>query len=660
MRWPWRSHDAEPESSPGADAGPRAHTPATRDTWRSLAPLQRTTHEHTSACHLDSFPSTLSTRQDPRFLEPLGHDVVPDAPAGEVADLARPVVRSHPDPSMGPAVPPPVQRAVQRALEPTAAAPTAAAEPEPQGEPIPAPTLGIADPSFSVAPSRPPTAASDAALPPPPPLQRATEQQAAPAPGAQLPPRPPAPPTLPVQPARELPVVSRTMAAPATSDPSHGTLPDPVPHPVPAVAMPLSTPGRVEHPVQRAVQQAVQHPVQRAVQQAAESRVPDAPDRPTPPEAPHVAPAVVPDPGPDPHSVDLLGDRPIEVDTTSAPPPPGQPVQRAVATPGTDQGRPSAARLQVQRSDPAISSPAPAPDDSPTLPAPTLLWPRAAAPTPVGPGVRPVPAPPLQVQAFRSGPGPASQPVPRSAQAEPLVQRVVAQPPSPHETSRTPSLPEPAVTPGPVPVVVSRVPAPPTSSSRVAAGVQRSEGTATGSRPALLPAAGHVTALQPSLQATLQRTSTYDAAPSGPGPTAGPAIRSLPLQRMFSGVASRSRAVDLPLRSSVPSVTTAPSDGRGGAAEESVSAAVTWQAAVPTVHRAEAGDAEGAAVATSPDAAEPSAAGVATALASTSPPPAKPGGQDLDELARRLYGPMSAMLRAEFWLDRERSGRSLT
>jgi hypothetical protein len=39
--------------------------------------------------------------------------------------------------------------------------------------------------------------------------------------------------------------------------------------------------------------------------------------------------------------------------------------------------------------------------------------------------------------------------------------------------------------------------------------------------------------------------------------------------------------------------------------------------------------------------------------------PSKPGGQDLDELARRLYVPVSAMLRAELLLDRERVGRSL-
>ncbi|MGH9003655.1 MAG: hypothetical protein ACRDYV_11040, partial [Acidimicrobiia bacterium] len=33
-----------------------------------------------------------------------------------------------------------------------------------------------------------------------------------------------------------------------------------------------------------------------------------------------------------------------------------------------------------------------------------------------------------------------------------------------------------------------------------------------------------------------------------------------------------------------------------------------------------------------------------------------PGGVDLDELARRLYGRMSSQLRAELRLDRERSG----
>lgn len=36
--------------------------------------------------------------------------------------------------------------------------------------------------------------------------------------------------------------------------------------------------------------------------------------------------------------------------------------------------------------------------------------------------------------------------------------------------------------------------------------------------------------------------------------------------------------------------------------------------------------------------------------------PALPSGRNLDELAERLYEPLSARLRAELWLDRERSG----
>jgi hypothetical protein len=35
---------------------------------------------------------------------------------------------------------------------------------------------------------------------------------------------------------------------------------------------------------------------------------------------------------------------------------------------------------------------------------------------------------------------------------------------------------------------------------------------------------------------------------------------------------------------------------------------------------------------------------------------AAPSGADLDEMARRLYEPLSAKLRAELWQDRERSG----
>ena len=42
--------------------------------------------------------------------------------------------------------------------------------------------------------------------------------------------------------------------------------------------------------------------------------------------------------------------------------------------------------------------------------------------------------------------------------------------------------------------------------------------------------------------------------------------------------------------------------------------------------------------------------------AAPAPAPAGAAPTDLDEMARRLYEPLSARLRAELWLDRERAG----
>ena len=58
--------------------------------WRSLPPLQRTMDDDQPTRHLDEFRGSLSAHQDPRFLEPLGHYVVADAPSGSVEGLARP------------------------------------------------------------------------------------------------------------------------------------------------------------------------------------------------------------------------------------------------------------------------------------------------------------------------------------------------------------------------------------------------------------------------------------------------------------------------------------------------------------------------------------------------------------------------------------------
>ncbi len=60
-----------------------------------------------------------------------------------------------------------------------------------------------------------------------------------------------------------------------------------------------------------------------------------------------------------------------------------------------------------------------------------------------------------------------------------------------------------------------------------------------------------------------------------------------------------------------------------------------------------------------PTASEPAGEPAASApISSAAPPPAgaAPAPTDLDEMARRLYEPLSARLRAEFWLDRERAG----
>ncbi|MGB7983477.1 MAG: hypothetical protein WCF36_22080 [Candidatus Nanopelagicales bacterium] len=38
-------------------------------------------------------------------------------------------------------------------------------------------------------------------------------------------------------------------------------------------------------------------------------------------------------------------------------------------------------------------------------------------------------------------------------------------------------------------------------------------------------------------------------------------------------------------------------------------------------------------------------------------PPSAPSAAELEEMARRLYEPLSSRLRAELWADRERSGQ---
>ena len=82
----------------------------------------------------------------------------------------------------------------------------------------------------------------------------------------------------------------------------------------------------------------------------------------------------------------------------------------------------------------------------------------------------------------------------------------------------------------------------------------------------------------------------------------------------------------------------------------------TWPA--PTLVQRE----EGPAPAPEPPAgdAAPPASAPAPAAAPGGTGKGKPTAAELDELAKRLYEPLSARLRTELWLDRERSGRSMT
>ena len=315
--------------------------------------------------------------------------------------------------------------------------------------------------------------------------------------------------------------------------------------------------------------------------------------------------------------------------------PPGQPVQRTVATPGGGQARPPGPargprsyrgdQVAVHRLTGAgVGRPPRVPRTH------AARGHRAAAPTPAAAGGRRAVAGAGRSRCRPSGPDPGRhQPVRALGSggvSGPARRRPAAV--SPRRTPGAPSLPEPAVTARARARRVSRVPrsahvVEPGRSRRAAERGHRDR------RPAALLRAcrPREPAAQPSLPAHAARTSTYDAAPSGPGPTAGPRSRSLPLQRMFSGAASRPRAVDLPLRSSVPSATTAPRTV-GRPRRGSVSAAVTWRGRrSPTSSGPRPETRTSAAAATSPDAAAPSAAGVAPRWRRPRPPPAKPGGQ---------------------------------
>jgi hypothetical protein len=437
-----------------------------------------------------------------------------------------------------------------------------------------------------------------------------------------------------------VPVVARTVVPTTVDTPvtpgGPGALPDVTPRPVPALPLPVVARSVAGLPV--------------AVQRAAET--PEAPDLPITADATASEAEGVPADAAGPTALDLLGDRPIRVEerTIATPPlpPPLLPttnapaVQRSVPRAGVTHGGPGGSppwpAIPAQRTE---ASAAPLP-----LAPPALAWPpppRAVEPT----LVRPVPAPGLTVQAVAAGraPGP-----PRT------VQRVVVEPLA---SGTGTVLPEPSVTPTPfVPDPSRSAPlsspgaalppvAAPTSTPPVGASLHVQRATTT--FPAAL--AEPVGSRPPVPESP--RAPTYESMPAS--------IRSMPLQRLFSATTPQTPRPALPTRPSEPAPErfdhVADAAQTVEAASGGTEVAIRWEQPQATAQRAEesGGEASGA-----PAPETPSAVGVASALGSTAPTPAKPGGTDMDELARRLYAPMSALLRAELWLDRERSGRSMT
>jgi len=282
----------------------------------------------------------------------------------------------------------------------------------------------------------------------------------------------------------------------------------------------------------------------------------------------------------------------------------------------------------------------------PTGPAPTLLWPpplqRHAAQPP--PRVRPLATMSVGVH------GPATVPT-----SPPGVQRAVLLP-APLPSTTTPVWHDgPAVSASPQlavsPTAPPRSPAP--APPRPGSNLQRHVVPGAAMPPvtyatAPAPAPGRVQewvvapgVARTSSPAPIQRSATE----ARTQPRQSEVLRTMPLRQMFG---------DGTRKPSPPTVEQSPHfDG----VEVSVQ---TWSADTP-VQRAEepapvveppADEAASAAPSTAPTTGSPAApAGGGTR---------KPTAAELDELAKRLYEPLSARLRTELWLDRERSGRSMT
>ncbi|MEV7095323.1 hypothetical protein AB0M80_21025 [Amycolatopsis sp. NPDC051045] len=238
----WSRKETGPPPAPAPAA-----LPVTRAEWRSVPPIQRVVAEHPLVNPVQRFGSSLTSWQSPGYLEPLGHRVGPEEPAGVIGDLAEPRTVETPAPAM-----PVVQRAtrnrsglsrlwaapVQREISPEIAVPEA---PVPAAEPAGPPLVLPVVESPEVV--RPLTFADAAGVPPVRTVQAIAEPSSVDAAAEVAAPDPVVP-----EPARPvLPVVQRTeQAAPRRLGLGAPLLPDSGTVPPPAAA--LKT-GHIETPV---------------------------------------------------------------------------------------------------------------------------------------------------------------------------------------------------------------------------------------------------------------------------------------------------------------------------------------------------------------------------------------------------------------------------
>ena len=150
-------------------------------------------------------------------------------------------------------------------------------------------------------------------------------------------------------------------------------------------------------------------------------------------------------------------------------------------------------------------------------------------------------------------------------------------------------------------------------------------------------------------------TATYQRGGEPPAPMVSPSLPEsdpVPMIQRRLDAPSPGTAVTPPTSAEPPAM--AVSSRSVGLAEMFAMAAAQSSAGDPTIQRSSAETEVQLAAADAPAAAPASVS--STAPAGPVGPAAPMSGAELEEMARRLYEPLTARLRAELWQDRERSG----